>query len=446
MAPSTSEQVLCNAVLIISKVMRALNIPRAIAAGYPSLFILPQISSITGGLLTTIGLVAYTSLSKQPPRKVLRGAGLVILLLLALQELRFERSLIEDFTPYTEGKFFRDSIHYLKTDSGQETRPCLQLFHGFGASSLSFLSVINHFRDTAHVFAADLVGFGFNKRSKLSKLSRAIYSPRWNAAVSHQIVNGSNIGASEYVVVGHSMGAIPAIIATALRRHESPTTNLSLVLEAPALNLESSLNHIEDKEVIRNLALDAVSEYRNDARIKKPFLSRLMTLPLLPLSLLRWMGVLALRFLIRRLTQLESLWNNGLKSAFYDFRRNTIPGPIGYSLPSKAKGFDKQFIDFVLSPAQFRYTNRFIGNGITALDALRALHSNGVRITLVHGKNDKVVPLAVSRRIKSQLSGIELHEIDECGHIPHEERPEVFNAILDNFVIHNAPHTVICEP
>ena len=367
-----------------------------------------------------------------------------MLALLALQELRFERSLIDNFTPYTGGQLFQDSIHYLQTRPIEEVKPCLQLFHGFGASSLSFLSVLHHFHKlkSAHVFASDLVGFGFNRRSELSRLPQVIYSPRWNAAVSNQIVNSSSVRANEFVIIGHSMGAIPAIVATALRRYESPEVNLSLVLEAPALRLESSPGHMPAEQIIRNLALEAVSEYRNDSVLKPTLLRRLVGLPLLPLVIIRWIGMAILRFLVRRLTQLDGLWNNGLKLAFYDFRKSTSPGPNGYRLPSKAKGFDKQFLNFVFSPARFRYTNRFIGSGITALDALKALHFLGVRIILIHGKNDNVVPLTASRNIKAQLSGIELHEIDECGHIPHEEKPEVFNAILDSFVIHNSDTTI----
>ena len=423
---STSSQHICG--------MPALSGTHLLNVKYPSLFILPQISLLTGGTLTTIGIAAYASISKLPPVRILRRAGMVLLTLLVVQEFRLEMKLIEDFTPYTGGKLFRDAIHFLHAQSKQEIAPCFQLFHGFGASSLSFLPVINHFNSSAHIVAADLVGFGFNRRAKVSEFSQVAFSPRWNAALSNDIVEKSNVSYRHSLIVGHSMGAIPAIIASVLKLSATSHINISLILEAPALKLEPSSHSLLTKHVVRKVVDHTIADYNYESPFRSQLLSNLAGVLLLPLQIIREIVFLSLRLLIRRLVFLDSFWSKGLNSVFYDPQRNKIPGPSGYKLPRMAKGFDRQFLNFVLSPARYRYTNQYVANDFGALDLLKALLAEGVRIFIVHGKNDKVVPLSASRNLISELPGVELHEVFECGHIPHEEKPEVFNAILESII------------
>ncbi len=52
---------------------------------------------------------------------------------------------------------------------------------------------------------------------------------------------------------------------------------------------------------------------------------------------------------------------------------------------------------------------------------------------LLWGKNDKTVPFEHSKDILSALPQAEFHAIDDCGHIPHYEKPEVVNPILLKF-------------
>ncbi len=53
---------------------------------------------------------------------------------------------------------------------------------------------------------------------------------------------------------------------------------------------------------------------------------------------------------------------------------------------------------------------------------------------LIWGKNDTITPEFVGHEFKSLLPNSELHIIDKCGHAPMMERPEEFNAILDQFI------------
>jgi len=53
---------------------------------------------------------------------------------------------------------------------------------------------------------------------------------------------------------------------------------------------------------------------------------------------------------------------------------------------------------------------------------------------LLWGKNDKTVPYKNSASIMRALPHAEFHTIENCGHIPHYEKPEIVNPILLEFL------------
>jgi pimeloyl-ACP methyl ester carboxylesterase len=53
---------------------------------------------------------------------------------------------------------------------------------------------------------------------------------------------------------------------------------------------------------------------------------------------------------------------------------------------------------------------------------------------LFWGKQDKTVPFEHSKLILQAMPHVEFHAIDNCGHIPHYEKPEVVNPILLEFL------------
>jgi pimeloyl-ACP methyl ester carboxylesterase len=54
--------------------------------------------------------------------------------------------------------------------------------------------------------------------------------------------------------------------------------------------------------------------------------------------------------------------------------------------------------------------------------------------SLFWGTDDKTVPFEHSKVIMKAIPQIEFHAIDQCGHIPHYEKPEVVNPILLEFL------------
>ncbi len=67
-------------------------------------------------------------------------------------------------------------------------------------------------------------------------------------------------------------------------------------------------------------------------------------------------------------------------------------------------------------------------------DALQGLKTLTIPTLLLHGKEDALVPLALSQQMNELLPASELIEIDHCGHSAMLERPEVVNRAIGDFL------------
>lgn len=57
-----------------------------------------------------------------------------------------------------------------------------------------------------------------------------------------------------------------------------------------------------------------------------------------------------------------------------------------------------------------------------------------IPVSLIWGKNDKVTPPEVAEEFHQLLPNSELNWVDQCGHAPMMEHPEIFNAYLEKFL------------
>jgi pimeloyl-ACP methyl ester carboxylesterase len=69
---------------------------------------------------------------------------------------------------------------------------------------------------------------------------------------------------------------------------------------------------------------------------------------------------------------------------------------------------------------------------------LTAVRSAGVRTLVVAGEIDRLVKEAAWRQVAS-LSGASVEVITGAGHVPHEERPDEFVAVVQRFLSVAAP-------
>ncbi|WKZ47992.1 MAG: alpha/beta hydrolase [Anaerolineales bacterium] len=68
------------------------------------------------------------------------------------------------------------------------------------------------------------------------------------------------------------------------------------------------------------------------------------------------------------------------------------------------------------------------------LEIYRALGKLDKSILLLWSRDDKTVPFEQSALLREALSNAEFHIIEDCGHIPHYEKPDEVNPILLNFL------------
>ncbi|RFU63744.1 alpha/beta hydrolase [Peribacillus glennii] len=74
------------------------------------------------------------------------------------------------------------------------------------------------------------------------------------------------------------------------------------------------------------------------------------------------------------------------------------------------------------------------------------LHALETKCLLLWGKHDRVVPLAVGRRLHGDLKNSELVVLDDAGHLIPEEKPELVYSYIKKFVQNEQPLLQVSKP
>ncbi|MCK6539502.1 MAG: alpha/beta hydrolase [Anaerolineales bacterium] len=114
-----------------------------------------------------------------------------------------------------------------------------------------------------------------------------------------------------------------------------------------------------------------------------------------------------------------------LRSAAKDFFDPELIGHFldRYKIQMQYRGFKRAILSSV--------RNHMLGSFI---ESYRNVGKMDKPVLLVWGRNDTTVPLAHSDLLRDAMPQAEFHVIEECGHIPHYEKPDEFNPILLNFL------------
>jgi pimeloyl-ACP methyl ester carboxylesterase len=77
-----------------------------------------------------------------------------------------------------------------------------------------------------------------------------------------------------------------------------------------------------------------------------------------------------------------------------------------------------------------------IRNGMldSFLDVYRQVGKTEKPVLLFWGSEDKTVPFEHSNDLRAAIPNVKFHVIENCGHIPHYEKPEEVNSILLEFL------------
>jgi pimeloyl-ACP methyl ester carboxylesterase len=99
-----------------------------------------------------------------------------------------------------------------------------------------------------------------------------------------------------------------------------------------------------------------------------------------------------------------------------------------------------QFKDKYIAAMQYKGFKRGILSSIRngMLDSFLEIYQRVGKlekpVLLCWGRNDPTVPLKHSDVLRAALPKVEFHVFENCGHIPHYEKPEEFNPILLHFL------------
>jgi pimeloyl-ACP methyl ester carboxylesterase len=67
-------------------------------------------------------------------------------------------------------------------------------------------------------------------------------------------------------------------------------------------------------------------------------------------------------------------------------------------------------------------------------ESLLSLDSLEIPVLIVWGKNDLIIPSVDADMLHKKIRNSELHVFPRTGHVPHWEKPEEFNKLVDDFL------------
>lgn len=267
--------------------------------------------------------------------------------------------------------------HVKKMGRGE---PVFVLLHGFGASLYSWHAVMEPLSRIGTVIAYDRPGFGLTERP-LTWKGQNPYSPE--AQVDSVIELMNHFEVEKAILVGNSAGGTIAM-QVALAHPERVS---ALILVDPAV----------------------YSGGGTPAWLR----------PLLATPQMRRLGPLIARQIQNRGPELINLaWHNP----------DLITPEIIelYRKPLQVENWDKALWEFTLASRP------------TGL--LQRLGDFTMPVLVITGDDDRIVPTEESIRLASELPNADLVVIPEAGHVPHEERPDLFLQAVKDF-LGNLPST-----
>ena len=280
---------------------------------------------------------------------------------------------------------------------GKSGDPAIVLIHGFGASS-------SHWRHNAgalaaagfQVFSLDLIGFGRSGQPGLNRrfsLDNRLWAEQVAAFVE-------DIVGRPAVLVGNSLGGLTAVTIAA-QRPELVRAAVAAPLPDPTL-----LNPLPTRQPTW------LSQLR---RIAVTLVCRLLPLELIVPLIAR-----------------TSLLQAGLQGAYTRSIRS-----------------DRELLKLIAEPALRSTAPRSLRamsvgmalrpRSATAPFLLQRLQEMSRRppLLLIWGRQDRFVPLMIGESIRRQHPWVDLEVINNVGHCPHDETPELFHRELLHWLDRN---------
>ncbi len=280
---------------------------------------------------------------------------------------------ISDKIHHVENSHFAEvdgaTIHY--QEFGEPANPTLLLLHGYTASTYVWRTVAPRLADAQfHVVAVDLLGFGYS-----DKPASFDYTIASQARMVERLMNRLGIGKA--TLIGSSYGG--AVAST-------------LALDAT--------------ERVEKLVL--VGAVCNDEVLQNPLL-KLAAIPVL--------GEVLTPFLLDSKTFLKA-------------RMKRTLAPASHHL------IDEERVESVIRPLKAKDAHHSVLASGRNWDANRIqadAHLINQPTLLIWGENDSIVPLRNGECLYDAMLNSRLVVLENCGHLPQEEKPERFVELVGEF-------------
>lgn len=265
----------------------------------------------------------------------------------------------------------KTKIHYGKFGSGDIP---VVLLHGFGASMNTWEEIFDKFStEKFTLYFIDLKGFGLS-----SKEPEGDYSFKAQSDIVLAFLNEKNL--KNVILIGHSYGGGVALLTT--------------------------INSGKYFHQISKLVLIDTASYKDDL----PLFVKYLTTPCLNSLILSFSSyTFSARIALSRL--------------FYDKKKVNKAAIDRYAFSMSQKGTRHSFIQAAKQIIPENY------------DELIGLFSD-IRIPtlIIWGRQDTVIPLRNGIRLNNDIKTSKLCIVENCGHIPQEERPEETYACINEFI------------
>lgn len=265
-------------------------------------------------------------------------------------------------------------VHYKIMGSDE---PVYILLHGFGANTFTWHQVMEPLSKYGQVIAYDRPAFGLTERPVEWEGDNP-YTQESNVELLLGLMDALKI--DQAILVGNSAGG---------------TYATALTLAYP-------------ERVLALIQVDAAI-YRTVPESK--FYSWLINTPQMDR-----IGPLLVRTLFNRrgFEAINSAWFDSSKVA-------DIPGILeGYTKPFSAENWDRALWEHTQATKPPDFEER--------------LNQIQVPTLVISGEFDQIVPLENSIRLAEDIPGATLSVLENCGHVPQEECPELFLEAVDTFI------------
>ena len=280
---------------------------------------------------------------------------------------------VHELVPHSENSHFVHvdgaSVHY--QEFGDASKPTLLLIHGYTASVYVWHASAPLLAENGfHVVAIDLLGFGYS-----AKPASFDYSITSQARMVSRFMN--RIGIGRATVVGNSYGG--AVAAT-------------LALDYP-------------ERVEKLVLVDAVcnDEVKNH--------------PLLKLAAVPGIGEMVTPFIVDSKRFLRRRMHNTLAAANHHL-------------------IDNDRVDSVIRPLRAADAHRSL------LMTSRNWHADRIEqdanlikqpTLIIWGEEDTVIPIKNGYKLNDEILNSRFVVLRDCGHVPPEEKPEIFATLVADF-------------